>query len=258
MPISTELQFPVVKSLHKNEVSWTHGIERDRTAKQVVEAGSVAASLGIQGAGIGVGITSGGTVGGAILTGAAVSATGVGLAVAGGAIAVGGMVASGISVKKTYNHIYNLNSLHNRKNAVDFTCTCAAHGHDTKRTPNHEYISGEILDYIIHQKKHKMGKKSAGAVGGGLLTGIYAAGRKAYKRSAVLQTLGLRETGNTLGVKRTFAANLLATHLITHNCVLTERIVTELLSLVETELDWLKKQNSEVVGGLLARKMKSK
>jgi hypothetical protein len=51
---------------------------------------------------------------------------------------------------------------------------------------------------------------------------------------------------------------MLAEHLITHNCVLTDKIATELLTLSPNELVWLKLQDSEVVAPLLAQKMKSK
>ena len=242
MPINTKFEFSVVQSLHNDELSWVSGIDRNRTAKQVTEGASIAASLGIQGAGIGVGATVGGTLGGAVLTGAAISATGIGLAVAGGTLAIGSAVASGVSAKKTYGHICSLNDLHNHRNG--YTCTGASHGNNTANSPNHEYISDEILDYIIHQKKLKMGKKSLGAGGLGIMTGAYALGRYAFKSHK--------------GEKRNMAAQMLATHLITHNCVLTEKIVTELLSLGEAELAWLKKQNSDVVGALLAKKIKSK
>lgn len=183
----------------------------------------------------------------AVMGGATVGTGGIALLAAGGALAVGSAIASGRSANKTYDHIKSLNNLYNFKDSLGFTCSHATTGVDTKSTPSHGYIAGEILDYIIHQKKHKFGKKSFGAVGGGLMTMGWAAGRAAYKRARGVK-----------GEKRNFAAQMLAVHLITHNCVLTERIAAEILSLSDDELTWLKVQDSDTVATLLAQKMKSK
>jgi len=241
MPVATDLDFPVVQSLHGNAGAGT-GVSRNRTAKQVTEVGSIGLGLGVQATSIATGSSVIAAMGGAtIATG------GIALIAGGAAIAVGSAAASGRSAKKTYDHIYALNNLHNFKDSLDFSCTHVNSGANTKKSPAHEYISGEILNYIIHQKTHKFGKKSVGAVGGGLATGVWALGRLAYKTAR-----------GTKGEKRNLAAQMLAAHLITHHCVLTERIAAELLSLSPDELEWIKAQDSDVVGTLLAAKMKSK
>ena len=62
----------------------------------------------------------------------------------------------------------------------------------------------------------------------------------------------------SLGKKRNMMAQTLARHMVTCDCDLTDAIANELLSLKDGELEWLKAQDSDVVGALLAQKMKSK
>ena len=233
--------FGIVESLHA-ENGRVNGVHRHRKLKQGTEGVAIVAGLGMQTTSIATGTSMIAAMGGAVI-----GTGGIALLAAGGTLAVGSAIASGRSANKTYTHIKSLNNLYNYKDSLDFTCTHASTDMNTKGSPSHAYIAGEILDYIIHQKKHKFGKKSFGAVGGGLITMGWAAGRAAYKKAKGVK-----------GEKRNFAAQMLATHLITHNCVLTERICIEVLSLSEHELTWLKAQNSDTVATLLAQKMKSK
>ena len=111
--------------------------------------------------------------------------------------------------------------------------------------PNlHGLIADKVLPWVIRQKKHKLGKKTATAFGAGLLVGIWSAGRKAYKAWS-----------GTLGLRRTYFAECLAVHLITANCALAEAFVTALYS--EEEMHRLKQMDSEAAAPLLADKMKS-
>ena len=58
--------------------------------------------------------------------------------------------------------------------------------------------------------------------------------------------------------KRNKMAQIMARHMITCQCSLTDAIAAELLGTSGDELSWLKCQDSNIVGALLMQKMKSK
>jgi hypothetical protein len=223
------------------------GVDRNRAAKQVAKGTALAVNVGntaVQGAT--------GTGGLAMALGtAAVSATGVGLVAAGGVLTVGSCVYAARSAYKTYQHREVLLDLERRKGG--FNCKLipmtAKHpdlveGFPPNRT-EHNTVCDEVLPYIIAKKKAKLIRKGGSIVpGGGLVDGLYGAGKKGFKWFK-----------GTLGVNRTNAARWLAVHLITHKCEIAEAIVAELYSLEECQI--LKTFNSDKLIPYLMDKMKS-
>ncbi len=230
-----------VKSAHLAERG-TRPVNRHRTQKRVASGMSSAASLGLSGAQIGTG-TSALAVGGAVVAGAAVSATGVGLVAAAGALTIGSMATNARSLIRTISHCDRLKAIKAGYDKGNYQmCDClsddAGMGHD------HDWIGTKVLPYIIGQKTEKAAKKGVGTVGAGLLVTAYSIGRWAYKSMA-----------STKGVKRSFYAHVLARHLVTHECALADAIVAELLS--PAEMLSLKHENSDVAGAAIKDKMKS-
>ena len=234
-----ELTWATVKSEYPD---YGATVDRGRTGKRVASGTAAAASAGLTGAEIGTG-TSALAVSGAVATGAAVSATGVGLVVTAAALTVGSMVVNARSMIKTIAHFESLREIQAHYEANEYN-RCVALSAAGDMAADHYTIGAKILPYIIQQKTDKAFKKGVGAVGLGMLTTLYTMGRAAYKSLAA-----------TKGKKRNFYAHVLARHLITHQCPLAEAIVTELLSWEEMAI--LRGKNSDVVGAAIADKMKS-
>ena len=86
---------------------------------------------------------------------------------------------------------------------------------------DHELISNTILPAIISKKKLKRTRKGVSGVSvlGGMLASAHSA-----KNGLVKRLKGNR------GEKRHFHAEVLARHLVTHQCELVQSIVAELFS----------------------------
>lgn len=241
---SDDHEYSHVKSRHAAGAGTM--LNRNRGAKQAFEVTALATGFGLQGASLATGASAI-----ALMSGATVATGGIALIAASGAIAAGTVVASGISAKKTHSHIQNLSEI-NRKGSMAYPCSELSEFDggvtgDARKRPLHQQLYQVTLEYIFNQKLEKMGKKTAGAMGMALLTGTYAVGRKIYKN-----------VKGTQGTRRCMAAEALSVHLLTHQCALADAIATELLSLSPAELEWLKRQDNDTVGPLLAKKMKSK
>jgi hypothetical protein len=97
----------------------------------------------------------------------------------------------------------------------------------------------------LSKKNKKYHRKVVGAVPGlGLVETLRGGTKNIYKRIA-----------KTLGKERTHSAQMVATHLITHNCAIAQAIVAELYSF--EEMLWIKDQEYDEVVKLLEGKMKS-
>ena len=218
-------------------------VDRHRTEKRVASGVSTGLSVGASAAQLATG-TSALAVAGAVVAGAAVSATGIGLVAASAALTIGSVVSNARALSKTIDHRTNLKIIKQRYDANRYNnCQCLSH--DAKMAKDHEWIGTQVLPYIISQKYEKEVKKGIGVVPvAGMGVTAYSIGRWVYKSA----------TG-TKGRARSFAAHVLARHLITHNCKLAEDIVSELLS--EVEMIKLKSQDSDVVGAAIKDKMKS-
>jgi len=208
-------------------------VSRHRNAKAVAGAVGSAAYYGTWGAQTATGATLTGLATGAA---AATSATGIGLIVAGTALSVGYAGLAARSAYKTHNHLNGLKKIFLERKS--FECTC-------KGSVAHDYISGQVLPYIIEQKTKKLHRKMVEATPG---VSTFEYSRKAIKN------LYKRAQG-TLGQKRTFAAEWLAQHLISHDCELANAMVAELYS--EEEMLWIRTQDNDVVAPLLELKIKS-
>ncbi|HUB15213.1 MAG TPA: hypothetical protein VMB34_24905 [Acetobacteraceae bacterium] len=238
-----EQSWSTVKSAYPADFFNNGGVDRHRTGKRVASGMASGASLGLSAAQLATG-TSSLAVAGAVVAGAAVSATGVGLVAAGAALTVGSMVNNARSLVKTLEHHSNLKIIKLRYDAGEYNvCRCRGNGRGMDK--DHAWIGTEVLPYIIRQKQEKTVKKGVGVLPGvSLGVSAYSIGRWAYKSIA-----------GTKGVMRSFAAHVLARHLITHDCKLAEDIVAELLSVVE--MVKLKTHDSDAVGAAIKDKMKS-
>lgn len=206
---------------------------------------SVRIGAGVAGVGVQVTQTALGTttIVALLTAGAAASATGIGLIVGGAVVTLGSITASARSAYKTYKHIKGLDALQARVKSLP--CDgIAANGSKTGQDAAEHAAVIEALDYVISKKERKLDKKVAGSVGGGIGVSAYSIGKSLYKRFK-----------GTRGVNRTAQANVVARHLVTHNCALAQGIVAELYSV--DEMLWMLQQDSATVAGLVAAKMKS-
>ncbi|MCO1335112.1 hypothetical protein MO867_12300 [Microbulbifer sp. OS29] len=208
-------------------------VSRHRTAKMVAGTVGSAAYYGTWGAQTATGATLTGLATG---TAVATSATGIGLIVAGTALSVGYAGLAARSAYKTHNHLNALKKIYASRKTYD--CPCQG-------SIAHDYVSGQVLPYIIQQKTKKLHRKMVESAPG-ISTAEYT--RKALKNI-------YKRTRGTLGKKRTFAAEWLAQHLISHDCELANAIVAELYS--EEEMLWIRTQDNDVVAPLLELKLKS-
>lgn len=134
MPVDTDLESPVVKSLHKRPGAG--GVERHRWAKIALEAGSMATSMEISAAGT---ATGQGML--AAATGATITTGGTALITGGAALTVGSAVMSGRAAKKTYNHLNNLQALKNGLGSGNGHRGCAALPGSKEHRVDHEFIA---------------------------------------------------------------------------------------------------------------------
>ena len=237
-----EHSWPTVKSGYPD--GFDNGmVNRHRTEKRIVSGIATGLSVGNSAAQLATG-TSSLAVAGAVVVGAAVSATGIGLVAAGAAMTVGSMVSNARSLSKTIEHRTNLKIIKLRYDAHEYdNCRCRTYIGGMRK--DHQWIGMNVLPYIISQKYEKQIKKGVGVVPlAGVGVTAYSIGRWVYKTAS-----------GTKGTMRSFAAHVLARHLVTHDCKLAEDIVSELLSAVE--MVKLKTQDSDVVGAAIKDKMKS-
>ena len=178
-------------------------------------------------------------VGGAAVLGAGTA--GVGLLVAGAVMTTVGVATSGASAYKTHGHIEGLKTLQMSPRS---SCICQDHRYAAEMAKDHEMIQGTILQYIIDKKSAKFKKKVVGSVGLSMATSVHRLGKAIYKSAK-----------HTKGVNRTHYANILARHVVTHECQLAASIVSELYS--HNDYLAIRAMSSKKAGELLAMKMKS-
>jgi len=208
--------------------------------KKTVRIASGAAGAGIQVTQQVLGTT---TLVALFTAGAAASATGIGLIVCGAAVTLGSIAASARSAFKTHRHLKVLNGLLGRAKGMP----CDLIGADGKKAQRIEAEHLEVvaaLSYLINKKENKLGKKVTGSFGAGIGVTVYGLGKALYKIAK-----------GTKGVNRTAQADVIARHLVTHNCALAQGIVAELYS--PDEMLWMLEQDSKTVTALLVEKMKS-
>ena len=191
----------------------------------------------------------------AVASGAAVSATGVGLVAASLALSLGSAAFAGRSAYKTHRHIQALQAIqaaHDslgycgpvfRPDGPEFRSGLASKPIQDRC---HRVIRDDVLPYILGQKESKRLKKGISAVPiiGGKFVGIHRLGRRAYK-----------DHEGTLGVDRTNAATWLTLHLLCANCALGQAIVAALYS--TDEMFEMMHLDGDQVVAKLASKMKS-
>lgn len=170
------------------------------------------------------------------------SATGVGLLVTSSTFAV---INSGLAIKSarsTHLHIRGLEKIAEVKGKL----TCDSCEGVTKNSSDHELISHTILAAVIAKKKLKRVRKGVSGVPvvGGMLASAHSA-----KNGLVKRWQGNR------GEKRHFHAEVLARHLVTHQCALAQSIVAELFS--DAEALEIMRMNTSKAGPLICSKMRS-
>lgn len=208
--------------------------------KKTVRIASGAAGAGIQVTQQVLGTT---TIIALFTAGAAASATGIGLIVGGAAVTLGSIAASARSAVKTHRHLKVLRALLERHKSVPCDLI-GADGSKAQRIEDEHLEVVSALSYLINKKQNKLGKKVTGSVGAGLGVTVYGMGKALYKM-----------VKGTRGVNRTAQAEVIARHLVTHNCALAQGIAAELYS--PDEMLWMLDQDSATVAALLAEKMKS-
>lgn len=178
----------------------------------------------------------------ATVTGA--SATGFGLLVVGGVMMIGGAVKDGVAWKKTKAHVRGLKEVSAGGASDCFHCNIDK----VAVLAEHSIIKNRVLPYVISKKQSKQSRKamsSFGAIaGGGLAQSLRGLAKGGWKK--------LR---GTKGKNRRHASQWLTHHFLTHDCELSNAIVSELYSV--DEMMWLKTQRPAIVVDLLMEKMKS-
>jgi hypothetical protein len=210
-----------------------------------------ALSPAITGAQFGTGSSGTLLTGVALAGGGAVAATPIGLAAAGATAMIVSSTLSVVSAVKTNAHITGLVKLYEARQSFKGKENCAEIvGDGVEDVTNyaqtaHEIVANQVLSYVINKKRNKLVKKFASSIpGGGLLTGGYGIGNKAYKALS-----------GTLGVNRTNAAKWLASHFLNCNCKLTNGIIAELFS--EKEMQSFAALRYETLWETLSPKLKS-
>lgn len=197
--------------------------------------------------------THSGTIGttAALVTGAAVSATGIGLlAVAG----VGMVVSSSIAARsayKTHHHMKGLQDIYNDRKNLGGEQGCKELLSDGTQAEtkyslgSHEIVANDVLPYAIRQKVKKRRFKiaSANPVTSPFAT-VYAIGNK----------WGKAQRGE-LGKSRNAAAQWLAAHFLECNCKLASKIIAELHG--EEQMTAFTSSEFKDLWPVLATKMKS-
>lgn len=175
-------------------------------------------------------------------TSVGLSATGVGLLVTSSTFAG---VNSGLAIKSawsTHLHIEILEQISQVKGKL----SCVSCKGASRSGGDHNLISNTILPAIITNKKLKRVRKSVSGVPivGGMIASAHSATNGFAKR-----------LNGTRGKKRHFHAEVLARHLVTHQCALAQSIVAELFS-YEESLE-LMRMNTSQAGPLICAKMRS-
>jgi hypothetical protein len=209
------------------------------------------ASLGISAAQFGTGSLGTAKTVAALVGGAAVGATPIGLAAAAGVATVVSSTLSVVSAVKTASHIQGLQKLYESRES--FKGNCAEILSDGVESSTdyarevHDIVANQVLPYIITKKEKKLVKKIVSSVpGGGLLTGAYGVVKKVVKFKLM----------KTLGVNRTNGAKWLASHFLNCNCKLTNGIIADLFS--EKEMQAFASFQFEELWKKLSPKLKSK
>lgn len=232
-----QLHFPATKSIHwncgkcSNPKSWK---SRHKKLKTGSKAGHLATSVGITAT---QQVTTGASAFAAITAGTALSATGIGLIAGSAALSVGKSYTAHRSAKKTQAHLDALSSILRGRNS--YQC-------DAKHGPVHSYIASTILPYIVQQKKTKLARKKNERVP--VLGSGYEAGKS-------LKHMVQKRWNGTKGKQRSFSAQWLAVHLLSHHCDLTEAIVAELYS--DEEMEMMKLSGSDIVASMIEDKLKT-
>ncbi|WP_160152251.1 hypothetical protein [Microbulbifer sp. ALW1] len=235
-----------------NSVTSLHGqggkIDRDSGLKSIAKKSAMAAQKGVsiaQTATGNVGL-SGMAIKSAVGVGVgAVSSTGVGLLAAAGGMAVMNSGVSGYSAYKTHHHIKGLEAI--LANWTSYSCeSCGPFSDGPCNREMHGLIGTLVLPEIIRKKKTKRARKATAVlpVIGGMISGLHSGAHSLQKRL----------TG-TRGKQRHYHAELLAVHLITHECQLAEAIVAELFSV--DEMEQIKRMNSDRAGPKICSKISS-
>jgi hypothetical protein len=194
------------------------------------------------GAGYGTG-TSALAVGAAVVAGAAVSATGIGLVAASAVLTLASSGLAGRSMVSSTRIVLALKELRKLVKNGEFALCMPLIGASPDAATFHGLIGDKVLSYVISQKTEKAVKKGIEVVPlAGLLTKAYAVGRYALKKNR--------------GKLRSYYANVLGEHLITCECPLA-RVITAVLYSVK-EMQAMEQMNLDKVGPLLGDKMKSK
>ena len=186
----------------------------------------------------------------ALVGGAAVGATPIGLAAAAGVATVVSSTLSVVSAVKTASHIQGLQKLYESRES--FKGNCAEILSDGVESATdyarevHDIVANQVLPYVINKKENKLGKKIlSSAPGLGLLTAVYGVVKKVAKKK-----------WKTLGVNRENAAKWLASHFLNCNCKLTNGIIADLFS--EKEMQAFASLQFEELWKKLSPKLKSK
>lgn len=217
---------------------------RNRTKKNAGKFSKAAGSTGLSVSGAAFDAGSFKTIA-ALMTGAAVGGTGIGLLIASGALTLAGGELSRRSAVKTNKHIWRLKSiLTDIRLAAVVHNKCSCHSKQ-----NHDRITNVILPYIISQKQSKLHKKRAVAATLGVAGSIETARAVAKKAYKIVR--------GTQGVDRKRHSFFLASHFKAHDCNVSERIVAELLSLTIDEAIIMKNTEDAIIAELLEDKMKS-
>ena len=225
---------------------WPNSTQPKKAPDSSLKSGAKqVASKGLDAAGPGITTYTTATGGGAIAlaTGAAAaSATGIGLVVVGALATVGASAKSIVAARSSKHHRDSLAKMYQRKNA--YACVLPEGVDGERDVMAHERIGANVLPYAIEQKGKKYVRKGIGAVPvlGSLPMKINQAYRAIMKENR--------------GEFRNQMAYELAVHLVTHNCGLTQGIVTELFSSYE-KMRWMLEQDTDTLTPLLAEKLKS-
>jgi hypothetical protein len=143
-------------------------------------------------------------------TGAAASATDIGLLVTGAVITLATAGLSAVSAHKSRLHRACSQEMYDRRNTYVCGPVDISDRSGVDRVA-HKCIAEEVLPYLIEQKNKKYHRKAVGAVPGlSVAVTLRRATNNIYER-----------LGKTIGKDRTYSAQMLAIHLITHNCSVT-------------------------------------
>jgi hypothetical protein len=226
-------------------------VKNRRVAAQ--KAGKVTLAAAEKTVGLAQHATHTGTIGttAALVTGAAVSATGVGLLAAAGAGMIVSSTLAARSAYKTHHHLKGLQDIYDDRKNLGGEQGCKELLSDgteaeTKYSQgSHEVIANEVLPYIIRQKVKKRRFKiaSANPISSPFAT-VYAVSNK----------WGKAQRGE-LGKSRNAAAQWLGAHFLECNCKLASKIIEELHG--EEKMKALASSEFRDLWPELATKMKS-